>query len=544
MTEITLGPPRDYGVEHDAWRPNQHDALKRIFAYTEEAAISEENPGHVYLQLGTGSGKTALSTALGHNDRVLALVHSLGLLDQYEQKYGFSIVKGMAQYDCVNEDVIMRFRERTKRVPTVADCPFDKKTECPVAQYCPYLIARDNALSARRTAVTYPYALLSYPIQERRGTVVLDECHIAPEAIVNMCSIMFTEKMRDEWSLPAFPLYGTRAGLTDETTGKVRDWLRASMIAMGTQPPMQFPDERARWNAAYAKLKDTQLELEINQDYFLESYYEDRYFRGRKKRYNYLSLRPFTAGKFSGKLFANKKLVVMMSATIGDPKPLAEELAIDDYEFFDYPHPIPSDRRPVYNLGMERMTYGNLSKSPALYTIQARKIANFIESLPGDWRGIVLTSSYDKLEKLRGNLSKLLNGRVFIPPKAGPAERIEAFLTDKRKGLVSVDLIQSWGTGIDLWADAGRFSVIAGLPFKNTQTDPFERERVHRYGAAYSWWQAYMAVPQAAGRVSRGEREESGEFMLNVAALADGSAMSPKALGSYPSYFRDAIMDF
>ena len=105
-------------------------------------------------------------------------------------------------------------------------------------------------------------------------------------------------------------------------------------------------------------------------------------------------------------------------------------------------------------------------------------------------------------------------------------------LKDK-KGLIVVDVVQVWGQGLDLWGDLARFMIIESVPFGNL-TDPFEIERRKLYSSDYAWWLAYMTVPQACGRVSRGEYNEDGSWMLNVAALADGSATTQKGMGYYP----------
>ena len=83
--------------------------------------------------------------------------------------------------------------------------------------------------------------------------------------------------------------------------------------------------------------------------------------------------------------------------------------------------------------------------------------------------------------------------------------------------------------------------VIAGVPFSNP-SDKYAAARMQtNYGKAYSFWESYSSVVQAAGRVTRGEVEDDGSFMINVAAIADGSALTPIAKGQYPAWFLDAL---
>jgi Rad3-related DNA helicase len=93
---------------------------------------------------------------------------------------------------------------------------------------------------------------------------------------------------------------------------------------------------------------------------------------------------------------------------------------------------------------------------------------------------------------------------------------------------------------LDLRGDLGRFVIVAGVPHYNP-TDPFDRARMKREGGMrYARWTAYNSVVQACGRVTRGVRV-NGEYMLNVAALADGSAVSPAARRYYAEWFREAL---
>ena len=191
---------------------------------------------------------------------------------------------------------------------------------------------------------------------------------------------------------------------------------------------------------------------------------------------------------------------------------------------------------------MPKMTKANIDHTPSLYKDQAKRIIEFIESFPSDWRGIVLTSSNYKIEQLRRFLEDELVGRIFYPAdNAGLGERIQSFLDDPRPGIISVDTIQGWGSGISLDGDLARFSIVAGVPFSNP-SDRFESLRMSTdAGRRYGWWKPYSDVAQATGRVTRGEKDENGDYVLNVAALADGSATSNLAKSQYPAWMKQAI---
>ena len=104
-------------------------------------------------------------------------------------------------------------------------------------------------------------------------------------------------------------------------------------------------------------------------------------------------------------------------------------------------------------------------------------------------------------------------------------------------------MIYNWGAGLDFYGDLARFAVVAGVPFGN-HTDNFGRARAKKGKDDYAWWFSYVQVPQACGRVSRGEQDENGNYLLNVACLADGSSMTGNAKRNYPDWFKDSIRVF
>jgi Rad3-related DNA helicase len=84
--------------------------------------------------------------------------------------------------------------------------------------------------------------------------------------------------------------------------------------------------------------------------------------------------------------------------------------------------------------------------------------------------------------------------------------------------------------------------VVAGVPYANPG-DRFDQIRMSSAeGKRYAFWSATCSVVQATGRVSRGEKNDDGSFMLNVGALADGSTTTPFSKSSYPKWFLESIV--
>lgn len=181
---------------------------------------------------------------------------------------------------------------------------------------------------------------------------------------------------------------------------------------------------------------------------------------------------------------------------------------------------------------------------PMLFNLQAVRIAAFIQSLPEDWRGVILTSSYAKKQKLlEGLKASKVGKRIFDFQPGSVTGRVNEFMNDKTKGAIAVDISYAWGHGVSFAWDKARFMVVASVPFGEFN-DPFQivRRQNTPNGDNFAWWHSYTAVPQMCGRVSRGEVQEDGTPLLNVGLLADGSATTRAALSYYPAWFKESIV--
>jgi Rad3-related DNA helicase len=231
-----------------------------------------------------------------------------------------------------------------------------------------------------------------------------------------------------------------------------------------------------------------------------------------------------------------------MSATIGNPAPLAHMLGIDDYKFSTFEHPVPAQYRPVFDLKFPRMSKRVLHENPKFYEIQSKGIQKWIQQFPPNWRGVILTSSYYKIKKIMEFMPE--NERRFIVQ--GQGQRVNdittKFITDVRPGDIMVGTIQGMGSGLNLKGDLARWLVIASVANINP-TDEYMKVRRHKFGGrTYEDWITYNAIVQAAGRISRGTRDENGEYITNYVALADGKATVNRAMAMYSDWFKEAIV--
>jgi len=535
------------GLMHGSWRPHQYEAIQNLENIFSEKRIA-------ILEAPTGTGKTAIATAVARNGKfsqTTVVVQNLGLLEQYRD-YGFAILKGKQAYECIDPKRITEWQLKTGKVPTATDCPYPEMYQCPYGKRCPYMVARDRALSSPLMACTYKYAALSEKVQARKGLFVMDEIHNAVSELLDIGSFAMTDTKRREHNLPDFPLKDFRNGeggiVGEVELVEILTWIFESRKRLGI---LNLFDEISPVGTEKKKLLeqfDSLIELLsvcAGEVFYKCSkpMYALRYGRPREYEIEFKTISP---SYLYHKMTGDKDNILMMSATIGSPSALiAGELKIkkEDYSYIKFPHPVPVDRRPIYDIAEFAMSHSSLVKRPYLYDEQARIIAKWVkEYTHPSWRGIVLTTSYKKIEKLREGLVKYLGkDALFVSTATSLQERIDEFVSDNTEGVIHVDTIQGWGTGVDLRGDIARYCVVAGVPFKNP-TDTFETIRMKTpTGKAYATAYAFNAVVQATGRVSRGEKL-NGRYMINKSALADKMATSPYAMKHYSDWYKDAMI--
>ncbi len=522
--------PRDINISHDSWRANQREAA--------QSTLDTHNNGGgvIFGELMVGAGKSAIAAALSNYEQVTVHVHTLSLLDQYREKYNFAIIKGRQEYPCVLDEKVKDWKSKYNIEPTARDCHFPIMYDCPESQSCPYLIAKENGKSASALATTYKYGALALLPQKRHGILILDEAHAAAEELISFSEFVLTHKRRSHYDLPDFPFntYGEKnlgAVLSANDISLIVDWFSQCMNHLSSLDEDPITKDGARINRiihSYSEMRSKLREC----DWFLliES---DR-----------IILKALSAKHVVNHLFANKRTILAMSGTIGDPAPLAFEMGIDEYDHISYPHPIPAIKRPVHNLHVKPMNYRNLQKYPSLFRVQAVQIANFIKSLNPEWRGIILSSSFYKIQQLGKYLPELLNDRKFFTQQVGvsPSQVVANFTTNTHPGDIAIATIQGLGTGVDLYGDLARFVVIAGVPHPSP-TDRYMMARRERHGGiSYQHFTTFSQIAQGLGRVTRGEQYDDGEYWTNVGILADGSATNSLAFKFYPEWLKESIV--
>jgi len=153
----------------------------------------------------------------------------------------------------------------------------------------------------------------------------------------------------------------------------------------------------------------------------------------------------------------------MLSATILDAKAFCSSVGLkyEDVKVIRVGSNFPVKNRPIHALGVAYLNYNNLQKTEVKTTI-AHAIDK-IMTAHKEWKGIIHTTSYEQLNFIKQNISKINQRRLLeTNPDVERDEIIdEHFKTSKPTVLISPSL----HLGLDLKDDLSRFQIITKVPY-------------------------------------------------------------------------------
>jgi len=209
------------------------------------------------------------------------------------------------------------------------------------------------------------------------------------------------------------------------------------------------------------------------------------------------SARPVIPGDYAQKVIPpNVRSVILMSATIGHPEIMLNDLGLQDreYEFVSMPHGFPPENRPVFWVtNAPKIRYKTTEKE---YTYQSDIISKILSMHKGE-RGLIHTASWKHTHALAEKLAQNGNADRIMIADGARLETVEKF---KQSAEGTVAISPSWQEGLNFPDDELRFAITGKVPWLS-QGDPVVKMRMNRRGGG-EWYKskAALRVVQAAGR--------------------------------------------
>jgi Rad3-related DNA helicase len=524
---------------------------EQIVAAVDKSFVANEKK-YVIACLPTAIGKSAISVALAnHYGDTYFLTSQKSLQKQYIKdfaSFGMKMVQGRYNYTCsLNTELKCDMgvchsnpAEFNRTVPKSQRTPNGK-----MCTDCPYLVARNEALTAPLSNMNYTYffnMVLADELQsdnpdyvpkiQKRDMIVLDETHqLASELISFMTTKIAVNDLKEFELTNLVRIPKEKLSDDDKFTWLFDTCLKAFQSRwrneLASLESMTPNDPNMYFQTRKTKYLDT-IVCMINR---LRAALDETETPGVVVQMNpfEISFKPLFAGKIAHNYlykFADK--VLLMSATVFNKKQFCKNVGIDTLEatYITCTSPIPKERRPIKVIPSINLGYKHKeANKPKLLAM----VKDILSHHKGE-RGIIHTVNYDIASFLVENLA---DDRLILPRGKERDAKIEQFINSDREDLVLIS--PSLTEGISLDDDLSRFSVICKLPYKNLG-DPWIKARME---VDENWYntETLHTLVQMTGRVVRSPEDTGVNYILD----ANFPMFFRKNIQVFPKWWKESI---
>ncbi len=532
VAKMVPGKPSDLGLklDGDKWRAGQ----TFLIAHALEAFLIK-GVRFWLLNGATGSGKSVVAAAIGSilQGKSLFLTHTKQLQEQYLKTLdGAVTVTGKNNHACLKSPF---------KGATAEDCDDCIYTLPRDDKWCSYQSQILAASLSDEVVLNYAYATRILktghmsalhggtecsgcnPFRDR-SLLVCDEGDLTENAVVSTAGVEIYRRS-----------YEAEMGEKLLASTLVRDWVawakdRLPMLTslLGTAVETQEASPSEDGLSRIRRLRS--LSTSVQQITRMDADDTDRVVAQDNLS---VTIRPLWGWADSFPLlFKHISMVILMSATLGDPAVLTKKLGIKekDYIYISSDSPFPVENRPIYRWPVVKVS-ARTSDEDMLRLVSA---ADYVIANYPNQKGIIHTASH-KLAKYFAEHSEHKERLTTH----GTRDRIDALEKFRDSPEARVLVTASFTTGLDLPGIIG-FQVILKVAFGNL-ADNVTRWRKEwgddgdRFGSKNYAAEAMNTVVQAVGRGVRQESDVCHTYILdtNFNHLLR-SAYSPKS-------FRDAL---
>ena len=488
---------------HTTYRPNQEEALDRIGTHLDNGAKV------VVGEIPTGVGKSDIAMALARCTDNAYLATSLNpLIDQYVKDFGesedFWYIKGRSNYFCPESEDGNCLKGSERKCNLYEERPEEGTPMKNFDSPCDYKANRN--LCSRKpialTNLTYfgvgirPHTENS--VWEKRKLAVIDEAHNLPDEVLNMVSLVISNKDLYDCGIVedvALQLGPGEVIAEDKFLVFILD-LRSKIISQivklskDNASALAFADAIKTMNEMLDKINWYHQSVECGVEWLVELIKSE----SKGRTYHKVQARPIESGYFAQNLFFKHQAeqYLLQSATIIDPSIYCKDLGIETYEYVEEPSPFNLvARRPIFLMNSGDMGHKTMEGTlPNAF----KDVHNIMLAYHGR-RGLVHTTSYSLQKKLQEKFAD--NPRcIFMTPETRN-ECFQKFFFTKDAVLFSPSLME----GFDGKDDLLRFQILMKIPYPD-----FGDKRIKIKADRDRRWYLYQAKKPLIQSVGRGMR--------------------------------------
>lgn len=542
----------------DEFRPGQKECIKAILN------AFNEGKRFVILEAPTGSGKSVIGMTVAKffEDAYYLTIQKI-LQDQLVKDFESNEVKclkGRNAYKCNYWETYMRKYENDKNkmnaMKQMAKDPALKKTisnprlnasegVCLIkdrrsktdlcfpsgtgnltSSTCPYWKAVGEATASQTCIMNFHSFLYQTAVTDRfkpRNLMVIDEAHNTEPQLMNFVSLTLTDRAWRKEGIK-FPKFDSAEKYAEyfseiEVHKRIEEIVRLANI---TRDYKKAED----WKKVFLQYK-----------IFLESVSSGDWIPKWESKgpYAKVTLKPVFVDKHAERyLFGFGQNVLMMSATILDPRVVYDSLGINPSEAFAYrmKNRFPLENRPIYFQPAGSMSYKN---KHATMPNMLESIETIAESYD-DKKGIIHTHNFEIANYVLENSSKKLRKRLVFQENYVTKDDMLKDHESRPDG--SIIIAPAMHEGLDLKGDLSRFQVICKIPYPSFKDNEQLKIRMELSQDYYNWLTALKLI-QSYGRSIRSDEDWADTFVLDQ----DFGFFKKRCYKLLPKWFTTAIQE-
>ena len=473
------------------------------------------------------SAASKLPTQEPHMSGGTILTSQKTLQQQYQNEFehlGLADLRGASNYTCNEHDD--------------ATCDVGQKLgqmTGTICRLCPYRHARTQFISSPFGITNFSYFLTDSAFKKdetkklpKRRLLIIDEAHNTEASIISHSEISLSA-LRLKEMMVELP----KPVLQFSNIPRAKEWITKVIIpaaeAVLAKCRLEMTDpNRKRYELIGVVRKHTQYEQFIDSvNTFIDSDSELWFIN---QTANDINIKPLRGDVFAEKLlFSRAEHIIMMSATILDPRTFTRNLGIDTKEcgYMSLPSEFPAANRRVIFAPSGSMSYKN-------YDTTLPKMLKRIEKIlikHENEKGIIHCNSFKLSQHIKEHFrGTQFSHRILDHDSKNRAKVVEYHLTNSQP---TVLLSPSMTEGLDLKDELSRFQILAKCPWGNLG-DPYIKARMGMDSEWYTW-QACLSLVQSLGRSVRSSSDYATSYIL------DSDTRRLFESGLLPEWWLDAV---
>lgn len=513
---------------------------------------SLETNDNVILEAPTGWGKTGLAYQIYKQSgkRVLILNHSNVLLKQYMQ-----LLEDNLKDECVSLMGKSNYRCFKNCNKTVSEARCDAK--CPwrdiPTNYCEYYWRKDQLPKKDLVISNYHQQLLCCP--DRYDIVVCDECHNIEKIMVDYSTVIVSQeivnRIREEFD-------AVKSKYKEEEMSiqiKISNLDRCVMTINENNYKEIFKQFYSTIQSLLEDIKKSETVLQeyltelvnpyeryesrIIKDEYHDKYQGENYIYEQDKESNEYKLVPlFISKEFKEAIEKLTSKLVLMSATVINPKNMADDLGLDwnKTEYIELGSKVSKEKRPIVLIPTCKISMKdpNFEHTPEFISL-CDQIVTILKAHEAEGEsGFIYCNSY-KLSNMiyRGILGRT-NFEIYMNSNSRETKEVLSnFLDTSKKNRLLISC--SFAEGVNFNDDISRFQIIPKIPYLFLGS-----KRISLKNSLNNRWYTNKAIEQiiqVAGRSVRSPQDEAVTYILDSAF----KWTYKKYREDYPTWFDEAI---